>query len=88
MVDGEEGSGVTVEVGAQEYGTKLVAVADGLGAVRLPGGRCARLKMSGMGQNEPCHSLRRDGRSTSISGPARPAVSASGSGQWTKPLAR
>jgi hypothetical protein len=34
--------------------------------------------MTGLGQNEPCHSLRRHGRSTSISGPAGPAVGASG----------
>ena len=34
-----------------------------------------------LGQNEPCHSLRRHGRSTSVSGPARPAVGASESGQ-------
>jgi len=33
------------------------------------------------GQNEPCHALRRHGRSTSISGPAGPAVGTSGSGQ-------
>ena len=32
------------------------------------------LAHSHMGQNEPCHSLRRHGRSTSISGPAEPAV--------------
>ena len=29
---------------------------------------------SGVGQNEPCHSFRLHGRSTSISGPAGPAV--------------
>jgi len=34
------------------------------------------------GQNEPCHSLRRHGRSTSISGPAGPAVGTSGSGRY------
>ena len=33
-----------------------------------------------IGQNEPCHSLRRHGRSTSISGPAGLAVGTSGSG--------
>src|SRR5258708_33278186 len=37
--------------------------------------------MAGAGQNEPCYSLRRHGRSTSVSGPAGPAVGASGSGQ-------
>ncbi len=41
---------------------------------------------SGLGQNEPCHSLRRHGRSTSVSGPAGPAVGTSGSGHvWTAP---
>ena len=39
------------------------------------------LAHSQLGQNEPCHSLRRHGRSTSISGPAGPAVGTSGSGQ-------
>jgi hypothetical protein len=34
-----------------------------------------------LGQNEPRHSLRRHGRSTSVSGPAGPAVGASESGQ-------
>src|SRR5882672_727380 len=34
-----------------------------------------------LGQNEPCHSLHRHGRSTSVSGPAGPAVGASESGQ-------
>ena len=33
------------------------------------------------GQNEPCHSLRRHGRSTSTSGPAGPVVGTSGSGR-------
>ncbi len=37
--------------------------------------------MSPSGQNEPCHSLRRHGRSTSVSGPAGLAVGTSGSGQ-------
>jgi hypothetical protein len=36
--------------------------------------------MTGLGQNEPCHSLVRHGRSTSISGPVGPAVGASGLG--------
>ncbi len=37
--------------------------------------------MAALGQNEPCHSLRRHGRSTSVSGPAGPAAGASESGQ-------
>jgi hypothetical protein len=37
--------------------------------------------MTVWGQNEPCHSLRRHDRSTSVSGPAGSAVGASGSGQ-------
>src|SRR5258708_32163116 len=46
--------------------------------------RCetARQPMAASGQNEPCHSLRRHGRSTSVSGPSRPAVGASESGQF------
>ena len=36
---------------------------------------------SAQGQNEPCHSNRGHGRSTSASGPAGPAVRASASGQ-------
>src|SRR5258708_40351468 len=36
-------------------------------------------------QNEPCHSLRRHGRSTSVSGPAGPAAGASESGQQRTP---
>ena len=40
----------------------------------------AFLAHSAVGQNEPCHSLRRHGRSTSASGPAGPAVGASESG--------
>ena len=39
-------------------------------------------------QNEPSHSFRRRGRSTSISGPTGPAFGASESGHGTKPLAR
>src|SRR5882762_9851417 len=35
---------------------------------------------SGSGQNEPCHSLRRHGRSTSVTGPAEPAAGAAESG--------
>ncbi len=45
---------------------------------------CERLGVKFPGptrQNEPCHSLRRHGRSTSVSGPAGPGVGASGSGQ-------
>ena len=38
------------------------------------------VKMSVVGQNEPFHSLVRHGRSTSVSGPAGPAVGASESG--------
>jgi hypothetical protein len=38
--------------------------------------------MAEMGQNEPCHALRRHGRSTSISGHAGPAVGTSGSGRY------
>jgi hypothetical protein len=37
--------------------------------------------MSLMGQNEPCHSLRRHGRSTSLSSPAQSAVVAAALGQ-------
>ena len=37
---------------------------------------------SELGQNEPCQSLRQHGRSTSISGPAGPAVGTSGSGRY------
>jgi hypothetical protein len=40
----------------------------------------ARPKSAASGQNEPCHSLRRHDRSTSVSGPTGPAVSVSGSG--------
>src|SRR5258707_12390897 len=36
-------------------------------------------------QNEPCHSLRRHGRTTSVSGPAGPAAGASESGQQRTP---
>jgi len=32
--------------------------------------------MADMGQNEPCQSLRRHGRTTSVSGPAGPAAGA------------
>src|SRR5467141_3825071 len=32
------------------------------------------LMMAALGQNEPCHSLVRHGRSTSVSGPVGPAV--------------
>jgi hypothetical protein len=42
---------------------------------------CNSQSMAATGQNEPCHSLRRHGRSTSVSGPVGPAVGASGSGQ-------
>src|SRR5258708_37136657 len=46
--------------------------------------RCetARQPMAASGQNEPCHSLRRHGRSTSASGPSRPAGGASASGPF------
>src|SRR5258708_21955630 len=37
--------------------------------------------MTASGQNEPCHSLRRHGGVTSVSGPPRPTVGASQSGQ-------
>ena len=36
--------------------------------------------ISAQGQNEPCHSLHRHSRSTSVSGPVGLAVGASGSG--------
>src|SRR5260370_24667962 len=41
----------------------------------------ARPATAATGQNEPCHSLRRHGRSTSVSGPAGSAGGASASGQ-------
>ena len=41
--------------------------------------RRAFVRLIASSQNEPCHSLRRHGRSTSASGPAGPAVGASGS---------
>jgi hypothetical protein len=41
----------------------------------------AFLAHSASGQNEPCYSLRRHGRSTLVSGPAGPAAGSSGSGQ-------
>src|SRR5215831_10408119 len=44
--------------------------------------------MTESGQNEPCHSLRRHGRSTSVSGPAGLAVGTSGSGQERTPAAQ
>ena len=43
---------------------------------------CYGPAMTAPGQNEPCHSLRRHGRSTSVSGPAGPGVGASESGQF------
>src|SRR5258708_40312599 len=48
--------------------------------------KCARVgsdlaKLTVWGQNESCDSFRRHGRSTSVSGPAGPAVGTSGSGQ-------
>jgi|GEM_PF-5030768 hypothetical protein len=46
---------------------------------------CCLPSMATSGQNEPRHSLRRHGRSTSVSGPAGPAVGTSGSGHTRKP---
>src|SRR5215471_21466363 len=44
-------------------------------------GSVSETQMSAGGQNEPRHSPRRHGRSTSVSGPADPEVAGSGLGQ-------